>query len=187
MPLTGPEIISSRKFLGESFSRTGCLLLLLLALISTETLLCAQAVQIKLLDGRNGSPLAGTCMNVWVGGERKSPMAVPTDESGVARLRLTDKDAEIDVHDSSEQCGEFGVTNPVVRYDDALRVNVRYVSCLPHAPDYSWLAVSRFSADQVIRQGIVTPNSCGKAKASPEPGKLIIFVRPVNWWEKFKY
>jgi hypothetical protein len=38
----------------------------------------------------------------------------------------------------------------------------------------------------VLQQGIATPNTCGKATASPEPGDLIIFVRPLTWWEKLK-
>jgi hypothetical protein len=32
----------------------------------------------------------------------------------------------------------------------------------------------------------LTDNDCGKATASPKPGELIIFVRPLTWWEKLK-
>jgi hypothetical protein len=45
-------------------------------------------------------------------------MAIPTDENGVARLCLTDKDNEIDVHSRWRGGGDFGVSNPVVRYDN---------------------------------------------------------------------
>ncbi len=159
--------------------------LIFVALSSSGMLLYAQTIQIKLVNGRNGSPLAGTCVNVWVGNERKDAMAIPTDENGVARLRLTDKNSEVDVH-SWKGCGSFGVTNPVVRYDNSLRINASYVSCQPHSPDYSWLAITSFSTQEVIQQGIVTPNSCGKATASPKPGEVIMFVRPLNWWEKLK-
>jgi hypothetical protein len=149
-------------------------------------LLYAQTIQIKLVNGRNGSPLAGTCVNVWVGNEQKDAMAIPTDENGVARLRLTDKNSEVDVHSLWKGCGFFGVTNPVVKYDNSLRINASYVLCQPHAPGYSWLALTSFSTQEVIQRGIVTPNSCGKAAASPKPGEVIMFVRPLNWWEKLK-
>ena len=159
--------------------------LLFVALSSPGMLLYAQTIQIKLVNGRSGRPMAGTCVNVWVG-ERKDTMAIPTDDNGVARLRLTDKDSEVDVHSLWKGCGFFGVTNPVVRYGNSLQINVSYVLCRPHAPDYSWLALTSFSTQEVIQQGIVTPNSCGKATASPKPGEVIMFVRPANFWEKLK-
>jgi hypothetical protein len=155
----------------------GVRVLLFFVLSLSGTLLYAQTVQIKLVNGRSGSPLPGTFVNVWVGNERKEAMAIPTDENGVARLQLTDKDSEIDNHNR---------WNPVVRYNNSLRINVGYVLCQSHTQDYSWLALTSFSTEQVIQQGIVTSNSCGLATASPKPGQVIIFVRPLNWWEKLK-
>jgi hypothetical protein len=113
-------------------------------------------------------------------------MAIPTDNNGVARLRLTDKDSEIDSGKPWRACGDFGVIDPVVKYDDSLRVNAGYVLCEPRTPDYSWLGITGFPTKQVVQQGIVTPNACGKATASPRPGEVIIFVRPLTWWEKLK-
>jgi hypothetical protein len=150
------------------------------------TILSAQAIEIKLVNGRDGSPLGGTCVNVWIGNERKSAMAIPTDKNGIARLRVTDKDEEMNIHSRWKDCGDFGVINPVVKYGNSLRINAGYVLCQPHIPDYSWLALRDFSMEKLIQEGIVTPNSCGKATASPKPGELVIFVRPLNWWEKLK-
>lgn len=146
----------------------------------------AQTIRIKLVNGKNGHPLAGTCVNVWAGSERKGAMAIPTDKDGIARLRLTDKNAEVNIQNQWKGCGLFGVINPVVRYADSIRVNAGYVSCKPHTPDYSWLAMTDFSTKKVIKSGFVTPNACGKAKASPEPGDIIFFVRPLTLWEKLK-
>jgi hypothetical protein len=113
-------------------------------------------------------------------------MAIPTDNNGVARLRLTDRDGEIDIHNRWKGCGEFGVINPVVKYDDSFRINAGYVLCQPRTPDYSWLAMTDLSTKQVVQQGRVTTNTCGKATASPKPGELILFVRPLSWWEELK-
>lgn len=113
-------------------------------------------------------------------------MAIPTDKDGVAKLRLTENDGEIDLHNKCKGCGDSGVIEPVVKYSDSFRVNAGYVSCQPHRPDYSWLSIQAFSTEDVLRSGVVTANVCGNAKASPEPGELIVFVRPLTLWEKLK-
>ena len=146
----------------------------------------AQTIKVKLVNGRTGLPIAGTCVNVWVGTEHKAAVAIPTDNNGVAALRLTDQDGEIDVHNRLKGCGDFGVVHPVVKYDDVLQINVGYVLCQPGAADYSWLAKTNVSTKEVLQRGIVTANTCGRATASPEPGQVILFVRPLSWWEKLK-
>lgn len=145
----------------------------------------AQSIRIKLVNGRNGRPMAGTHVNVWVGKERKWAMVMPTDKDGVASLVLTDKEGEVNVP-LGDGDGAHVVANPVVKYDDDLGINAPFVLCQPGTPDYSWLAIRHVSTKQVIGQGIVTPNACGKATAAQKPGDVIIFVRPLSWWEKFK-
>jgi len=142
----------------------------------------AQTLRIKLINGRNGHPISDSFVNVWVGNARKDAMPIPTDQEGIARLRLTEDDSEIDVRNRPG----VGVTNPVVKYSDSLRVNAGYVSCQPNRPDYSWLLIQSFSTSDVLRSGVVTVNACGKANASPQPGELILFVRPLTFWEKLK-
>ena len=186
MPIMECSRIRAKIFSVQPFVRCALRFLVLLILSSCGTLLYAQTVEIKLVNGRNGSPLGGTCVNVWVGSEHKNAMAIPTDENGVARLRLTNKDSEVDVRRHWKNCGNFGVIDPVVKYDNSIRINAGYVLCQPHAPHYSWLAVTNLSTEQLIKRGIVTPNSCGEATASPKPGEVIIFVRPLNWWERLK-
>jgi hypothetical protein len=186
MPIIECSRIRAKVFPVQSFVRCVLRFLVLLVLSSSGTLLYAQTVEIKLVNGRNGSPIAGTCVNVWVGSEQKDAMAIPTDENGVARLRLTDDDSEIDIHNGWKGCGDFGMTDPVVKYNDSLRINVSYVSCQARKSYYSWLAIMPFSTNEVVRHGVVTANTCGKTTASPKPGEVIIFVRPLNWWERLK-
>jgi hypothetical protein len=54
-----------------------------------------------------------------------------------------------------------------VKYDDSLRINAGYVLYQPQTPDYSWLDIREISTKQLMREGIVMPNTCGKATASP--------------------
>ncbi len=165
-------------------SRQAVLCLLLIAASLGEGA-HAQSIRTRLVNGRNGRPMAGTHVNVWVGKERKSAMVIPTDKDGVASLLLTDKEGEVNVP-RGDGHGSHVVINPVVKYDDDLEINAPYVLCQPGTPDYSWLAIRHISTKQVVGQGIVTPNACGKATASQTPGEVIIFVRPLSWWEKFK-
>jgi hypothetical protein len=161
-------------------------LLFLLVLTASGTILHAQVVRIRIVNGRNGHPMSNSHVNVWVGTKRKEAMVIPTDKDGVARLRLTDDDDEVDLH-MREHSGDDNVAlDPIVKYDETLRVNVGFVICYPHVRDYSWLSTTNISTKQLLQQGIVWPNTCGKTTASPEPGELIIFVRPLSWWEKLK-
>ena len=145
----------------------------------------AQSIRIKVVNGRNGRPMAGTHVNVWVGKERKWAMVIPTDKDGVASLVLTDKEGEVNVP-RVDGDGSHVVVNPVVKYDDDLGINAPYVLCQPGTP-YSWLAIRHISTKQVVGQGIVTPNACGKATVSQTPGEIVVFVRPLSWREKFNF
>lgn len=160
--------------------------LLLLFTFSSAFTLSAQTIEVKLIDGRNGHPIANSCVNVWVGNEQKDALAIPTDKDGVARLRLTDSDAEINTQNRWKQCGAFGAINPVVRFESSVTINAGYVLCQPQGTDYSWLALKNFPTKKILTEGVVTQNACGKHSASPVPGQVIIFVRPLSFWEKLK-
>ena len=167
-----------------SVSVAGTLVLLVVGSLGTR--LDAQAIAIKLVDGRTGRPMADSHVNVWVGHDRRGTMVIPTDKDGVASLRLADNDRETDTRETWEALSIRVVRNPLVRFDDLLRVNAPFVQCEPHGSSYSWLATRSYSSAQVIREGIVTPNTCGKVTASPKPGELTILVRPLHWWEALK-
>jgi len=164
--------------------------LLLLAFCLFGTALHAQTLEIKLVNGRDGRPIAGKCIYVWVGDRSKTSsgplLQTETDRSGSAVLRLTHADGEINTQSQLLSCGLRGLINPVVKYGDTISVRAGYVLCQRNTPDYSWLARTDFSTEEVLQRGIVTANICGKATASPKPGEVILFVRPLSWWEKLK-
>jgi len=173
-------------FLNKLSFRSGVRFLLLVGLTASGTILCAQIVTIKLMNGRNGHPMLNSYVNVWVGTKRKEAMVIPTDKDGTARLRLTDNDDEVDLHMRKKYVGDNVVVDPIVKYDEKFQVNVGFVICYPHVRDYSWLAITNISTKQLLQEGIVWPNTCGKSTASPKPGELTIFVRPLTWWEKLR-
>jgi hypothetical protein len=151
-----------------------------------EANLRAQEIKIKLVDGRNGQPLGNNCVNVWVGHDRKEATAIPVDSNGVATLRLTAENSEVDTSHQWSGCGLFGVIDPVLKYHADIGLILGYVLCQPNRRDYSWLEKHEYATRDLVQTGIVTPNTCGKVTAEHKPGELIIFARPLTWWEKWK-
>ena len=147
----------------------------------------AQTLEIVLVDGRNGRPIVGASsyVNAWVGTERKEAIAIPTDGKGVARLQLTLNPGEVNIP-NSKNSGSIVVEHPIVKYDESLRINVPYVLCRSDGSNYSWLRSEEFSTKDILQHGYASPNTCGKATVSPQPGQVILFVRPLTWWEKLK-
>lgn len=149
--------------------------------------LAAQTLEIKLVDGRNGHPMVGTSayVNVWVGGERKEAIAIPTDNNGAARLQLTLNRNEVNIPDSIGH-GTIVKKHPVVKYDESFRINAPYVLCGAGEANQSWLELKNFSTKEVLDHGYASGNACGKVTATPQPGQIVLFVRPLTFWEKMK-
>lgn len=132
-------------------------LLALLFLTLCATALRAQIIQIKLVDGKTGHPITNhyfsnnhSSLNFWVGKEPDAlHLVIPTDKHGVALLRLTHKDNEINVPECNgmraywekiqnnqnkedkeefnkkyKYCTHFEINNPVVGYADSFSMMV---------------------------------------------------------------
>jgi hypothetical protein len=209
---------------------TGSLALIFFA--SCATALRAQTIQIMLVDGKTGRPITDRSeLNVWVGNVREFPFIVPADKHGVAPLRLTHNDSEINVpeckgmqadgeklrlnpnkkdekefNEKYKDCTGIEVDNPVVKYADSISIqtlpgdiswkaggggrSMGYVPCWVDSNQnkYSWTTITDFSTQDVLRQGVVTANTCGRAAVSANPGQVILFVRlPGNgeYWRQY--
>lgn len=153
------------------------------------SVLGAQEIRIKVLNGRNGRPVTNECVNVWLGdlsvGSGRSPAAellIPTDKDGLATLRLTRGAAHGVSYRRTTACNGGGQVDPTVGYAATIGVSGDYyVACQAHPPDSPMLP---FSVEKILESGDVSANFCGKIEASPKPGELILFVRPMHWWER---
>ncbi len=159
----------------------------LLCLIFYVASLSAQTLEIVLLNGRNGRPIVGSSshVNVWVGTKRKEAIVVPTDGKGVVRLQLTLNASEVNIPTAPNN-GSIIVDHPIATYDESLRINTPYVSCESDGSNHSWLRSGSFSMKDMLQRGYVSSNTCGKATALPQPGRMVLFVRPLTWWENLK-
>jgi hypothetical protein len=168
--------------------RCGWLNLLVTVLLVVSAMsVAAQTLEIKLVDGRNGRPMVGTSayVNVWVGRERKEAIAIPTDDHGVARLQLTLNPNEENIPLSTGH-GTIVEKHPVVKYDESFRINVPYVLCGAGEGSHSPVDLRNFSTKEVLDHGYTSGNTCGKVTATPQPGQVILFVRPLTFLEKMK-
>jgi len=168
--------------------RCGWLNLLISSLLVMPAMsVTAQTLEIKLVDGKNGRPMVGTSayVNIWVGGERKEAIAIPTDENGVARLQLTLNPNEENMPLSTGH-GTMVEKHPVVKYAESFRINVPYVVCGSGEGDRSPLGLKNFSTKEVLDHGYASANTCGKVTATPQPGQVVLFVRPLTFMEKMK-
>jgi hypothetical protein len=43
-----------------------------------------------------------------------------------------------------------------------------------------------YPVSTIVESGLVTKNDCSNKTATAKPGELVIFVRPVHWWERWK-
>lgn len=147
----------------------------------------AQSIEILLVNGKTGKPMVGpsSYVNVWIGKSRKGALAVRTNENGIARLTLTTVPAEENIPLS------IGLTtavsdHPVILYGDSIRIQNPFVSCATERSHFSWLFLSNFHTDEILNEGYVSPNICGKAVINRQPGRLVLFVRPLTVWEALK-
>lgn len=174
------------------FSRTLMVVFVLLGPALAGNALQAQTIRVKLVNGRNGKPIADKCIRVGVGdksdlkGRGWSGGDMQTDASGVVTLHLVVGNAAINTQDERRGCAGGVVASPVLKYGNTVGVRPFLAFCQPRGSNYPWLGGEVFSTKKVLQEGVVTPNTCGKAKASPKPGQIIFFVRPLSWWEKMK-
>lgn len=146
-----------------SFAARG--FLAVFAMVPFTTVLRAQTIEIKFVNGKTGGLITDRSeWSIWVG--ESARLIVPTHKDGVARLRLTQNDKEINVPQCEGEkadfqkvndmkgnkkeykkklaefnrkyrdCGYFDVENPVARYADTL-------TFLATPGDVSWKGTPR--------------------------------------------
>jgi len=152
------------------------------------TALRAQNIQIKVVDGKTERPVKNVCVGIQTK-DLRSPVYIPTDKNGVAWLSFTHKDKEVDIfYNPKLGCGGTGVINPVLKYNDTFTSYTTGYnpSCAfpENMPGSRWKEMDTISTNEVLQHGFTSANTCGKVTASPQPGQVILFVRPRNSQEK---
>ena len=145
-------------------SRWRLLMTLSLALGFSALTLQAQVIRVKVVDGKNGKPVANldimfnTEIPAW------SPYSLFTDRNGEVAVKV----------------GSFTkmvVFTPSMKYRGCLKSPIKGQA--PTSPLYS--------VADILSKGISMENSCGKRRIDAVPGELLYFVRPWTFWETLTY
>jgi len=138
--------------------------ILAFSILLLATVLCAaqqSRIDIKLLNGKNGHPIGDSTVNVWLGNEISASQMIPDAKDEIG-LDLA------------------GVEPRTLRVAPNMRLDCR--STNGHSPPGDQIP---YSLDEILSKGIVGENVCGKATASPTPGGLILFFRPMTFYERW--
>jgi hypothetical protein len=129
-----------------------------LLLLGTAADAHAVSVRIRVLDGRTGRPVAGEHLQIWMNEARGAARDVVTGKDGIALLEAPSGATIIVATDLYFDCRPF-------KKGDA-------------RPSYS--------VGEIVSAGVTAANTCGNADPEARVGELLLFVRPIHWWEGFR-
>jgi hypothetical protein len=156
---------------GRSIGRNTALVLSLFpcALLLSTTSVHAQSkinerhtikVVVRIVNGKTGWPIWAERPNVWLGGANS-----PIDPPPRTNLR-----------------GEIKLEVPATGPHELRFLPNWYVDCRSSGDQMAGNKL-KYSVDEIIANGIVAENVCGKPRTKPTPGVLTLYVRPRTWVE----
>jgi hypothetical protein len=125
----------------------------------------AEDIRIRLVNGQTGEPInRPQPVVLYLGRNHSGFLDGTTDMDGVAVFRLPD---------------------PLADWITAGEDSQTLYHCSPYRK-------SVFSTAEIARAGGVAPNTCDpkgklKGKVEAKPGEVVIFARPLRWWEKAQW
>jgi len=159
--------------------REAILSLILFAVAPIGLLAQTATIHVRVLDGRTGKNLSG--MNLAFVDYRTDPDGMPH----------ADLNGRMIVKASAD--GDSYIANPnahgVLVFDILGNRNRVWTTCtrqkLYDRDTRTYGNEHLYPVSTIVASGFVARNDCGRRAASAGPGELVIFIRPVTWWEKF--
>jgi len=119
-----------------------------------------RTIIVQVLNGKTGKPIKGEAPNIWIGNV-KDPVNPRTDSKGEIAL-------------------EIGQAQPA-----EIRVMGNYYMDCRRRENQELMMNVRYSLTEIIAKGVVSENGCGQSRTNPIPGKLILYMRPMTFKEKW--
>ena len=131
-------------------------------------------VTILLLNGKNGRPMKRTLLNITIFPRMPKPNPPGPAWAGWPETRA--------LYPQTDRKGEATIRAPM---NGAVEVFAGGydVPCSPPLPN-SRSPNALYPVGRIVSHGTVTENTCGKGHAVPVPGRLVIFARPMTFWER---
>jgi len=157
--------------------------MVLLVLLGASTGADGQEIRVKFLDGRTGHPVTYEAAQMWVENVRGVLLAPANNPDGTAKFFYTGQSIRgIWPHNTKLRYswqGELTVPPGLERI--AVGQTVEAGICWDPGPSRMgpWYRIS-----DILQHGAVSENHCGNATAKPQPGELILFIKPVSAWRR---
>jgi hypothetical protein len=122
-------------------------------------------IRVRLVNTEDGKPMKGQPIILYLGRDHSAHLEQRTDGDGVAAFHLTDPATDwLTPGDAS-----YGI----------------HYNCSPYQK-------CTFPTAEVLQRGVVALNVCSprdklKGKVAAKPGEIVIFARPLHWWEKAQW
>jgi hypothetical protein len=113
--------------------------------------------RVRLLDGRNGQAISGAHVKLWYDEQTGAGYELATGARGIGLMPA-----------------------PV---GDPLRVLVTTLDYNDCRRPARYSPPQGYNMADIAKSGLATENSCGNVAVRPQPGELIVFVRPTRWYE----
>jgi hypothetical protein len=169
----------------------------LLFVLGCGPLARSQDVHTQVVNARNGKPITDECLNISLGKWRGAELLAPTNREGIVGLHIKNRQVTADTT-SPHACNGQAVLGPKFLTNDVESISVIgdvYVVCQEYGNHLSGQppplhipsdVVPTYRISKIVELGEAAANTCGKFKAQAKPGELILFVRPMSFWEKLK-
>ena len=113
--------------------------------------------RVHVLDGRNGDPLRNAHLTLWY-----------DEQAGAGTLLTTDQHGDAAMPAPIGQPGRV-----LVRLADLVECRTVGTRDVP----------AGFNLQAIAQHGESTGNHCGPVGRHPAPGELVVFARPLRWYE----
>lgn len=131
---------------------------LLLAIGVPSTFAQTSVIRVRVVDGRTGKPVRTGNLNVWTSPNQIASSDIPLNREGIAMIQIS--------------------------HEDTIRIFPGFdFFCGVRTPGS---VGQEFPVDEVLRTGAATANGCGKANTAVKPGEIVVYVRPLTFWEAMR-
>ena len=158
--------------------RTAILSCILFAVAPIGLLGQTAAIHVRVLDGRTGKNLSG--MNLAF-------VDYHTDQDGSTHADLNGRMTVRTSVDSDSYTANPDAHGVLVF--NVLDINGAWIPCTRQkfydSDTRTYGSQHLYPVSTIVASGLVANNNCGTKTATAKPGKLLIFVRPATWLEKF--
>ncbi len=151
--------------------------MLVVAASSLGSVLRAQDINIRVLDGRNGHSVGSNlCLNVSIGTWHGADLLAPTNKDGIVVLHVGEGKVSAEVPLGTRCVGGFPTRAVRPQGEDKFTPASGGNDCQPFHKHQKYTPLS-YSMQAILQHGVVAENVCGKPSVEAKPGELIFFVR----------